>query len=104
MWAELVYELFNARNDYAYTDLWNKARKRQLSKSEYVNACLGLEYKAAKGQSDFFKKVWLPNARKLGASHWYSTIEPFQEFCRKDLHNAQQIQYYGDGYDRAIRR
>jgi hypothetical protein len=104
MWAVLIFELYNIRNDDEFREL--ASRPVHLSKAEFIRGCAQCEYKALQQLGPFYKKFVQPAEpinHGLVASYWNldlpSTFDQWFEKCKK---NTKYIDYYGYMYDKEI--
>jgi len=70
LWQSIVFELHNIHRSHEFGRLDCSARKRTISKSEYVRARFGLEFLTAQETRAFYLNVFIPwaSANKIQLS------------------------------------
>jgi hypothetical protein len=108
MWAGVIYELLNTRNDAAFQQALSDALNHKISKQEYIDRCTKLEYNAVKALTHFYEATWKARLGKTGyqscSAYWFpdvpSTYESWIEKLSKA--NPAYFDYYDKNYDCAI--
>lgn len=108
MWAGVIYELFNVRNDSDFQEAWNDVLAHKLSKADYTACSTRLEYNALKELSRFYCSNWKAQAQKFDyeSSSWYwfpDLPDTYEAWVSKyKTTNPGYFNYYEKGYDTAF--
>ena len=108
MWAGVIYELFNVRNDSDFQEAWADVLAHKLSKADYTARSTRLEYNALKELSKFYSTNWKPQAQKFGYEslswYWFPELPDTYEawVAKYKTTNPGYFNYYEKGYDTAF--
>jgi hypothetical protein len=108
MWASVVFEFLNTRNDKSFAKLNQDALARKLSRDEYEKETLKLEFDTHNQVNSTFDRIIANdgNARNLhtgyGGKHFKVSPMTFEEWFRKYKASRNYIPYYTYFYDNEI--
>ncbi len=105
LWAALIFELFNIRNDREFDTIWSSAIQEKTSKPEFVSQITKLEYYSLQELSVFYKTIWKRHMENLGIktnrSYWYADLPAtYEEWISKHHEiNSPYLEYCGKIFD-----
>lgn len=104
MWAGVVYELLNIRNDNAFRNIWKRAASGTCTKADFVRETTQLEYNSLRVLKLFFDNYWEPNLSKSQYRPipriWHDQLPSSYEqwISRIDAQTPAYAMYYDDMY------
>jgi hypothetical protein len=111
-WDEFIaimFELLNSRNQDHFEQLGDRARSGSVSRTEFVQGVMRLEFEAMKATGDILRKL-KPAKKEISGSRYYITFanypvdfEGYLSLTKTNVQGRDPMREYGAEYD-AIRR
>ena len=111
-WDEFIgimFELLNSRNEDRFEKLGDRARSGSVSRTEFVQGIMRLEFESMKATGDVLKKL-KPPKKEISGSQYYNTFanypgdfEGYLSIAKANVQGRDPMQEYGAQYD-ALRK
>lgn len=106
-WRCAVYEMYNITHAKLLRSYLISAIQGKLSKKDWIESCLRLEFDAMQQSKKFYTEIWRPCARSKGletdASYWFMDEIDDYDVWRKEPESTDFfLNYYSRYYDEEI--